>query len=213
MANYISEDDIEKAAIKLLLEQLDYDEHINCYTADEKDLRDGSNRNSKEEVLFTDLLRKALNKLNKGVPEPAIEQAINELAKGRSSMSAMMANKEVYELIKEGFPVKVLNKQGREEPIRVKFIDFKKASNNNFTVVSQLWIKGMPKFRRPDLIIYVNGIPLVFIELKNSNIEIKDAYDVNLTTYLKEIPQLFPYNAVCILSNASETKLGAFKAE
>ncbi|MBK8416399.1 MAG: type I restriction endonuclease subunit R [Bacteroidetes bacterium] len=96
----------------------------------------------------------------------------------------------------------MLNKQGREEPIRVKFIDFKKASNNNFTVVSQLWIKGMPKFRRPDLIIYVNGIPLVFIELKNSNIEIKDAYDVNLTTYLKEIPQLFPYNAFCILSNA-----------
>jgi type I restriction enzyme R subunit len=169
MGNYISEDDIEKAAIKLLLERLDYDEHINCYTADEKDLRDRSNRSSKEEVLFTDLLRKALIKLNKGVPEPAIEQAINELAKGRSSMSAMMANKEVYELIKEGFPVKVLNKQGREEPIRVKFIDFKKASNNNFTVVSQLWIKGMPKFRRPDLIIYVNGIPLVFIELKNSN--------------------------------------------
>lgn len=213
MANYISEDDIEKAAIKLLLEQLDYDEHINCYTADEKDLRDGSNRSSKEDVLFTDQLRKALIKLNKGVPEQAIEQAINELAKGRSSMSAMMANKEVYELIKEGFPVKVLNKQGREEPIRIKFIDFKKASNNNFAVVSQLWIKGMPKFRRPDLIIYVNGIPLVFIELKNSNIEIKDAYDYNLTTYLKEIPQLFPYNAVCILSNAAETKVGAFKSE
>ncbi len=71
----------------------------------------------------------------------------------------------------------------------------------------------MPKFRRPDLIIYINGIPLVFIELKNSNVEVKNAYDHNLQTYYKEIPQLFVYNAVNILSNAVETKVGAFRGD
>lgn len=213
MANYISEDDIEKRTIKLMLEELDYDEHLTCYTPDEKQLPDGSNRTSKEEVVLTTRLQNALVKLNEGLPEAAILQAISELTKGRTSMSPMLANKEVYELIKEGFPAKVLNKQGREEPVRVKYIDFKKTSANEFTVVSQLWVKGMPKHRRPDLIIYINGIPLVFIELKNSNIEVKNAYDDNLQTYLKEIPQLFTYNAFCILSNAVETKVGAFKSE
>ena len=212
MANYISEDDIEKRAIQLLLEELNYDEHINCITADREDLRDGSNRSSKEEVLLPDRLRKSLNKLNKGVPENSIEQAINELAKGRSAMSPMLANKEVYELIKEGYSTKITNRKNREETIRVKYIDFKKAANNTFTVVNQLWVKGVD-FRRPDLIIYINGIPIVFIELKNSNIELKNAFDYNLGTYYKKIPQLFIYNAVSILSNAVETKLGAFKAD
>lgn len=212
MANFISEDDIEKRAVKLLLEQLEYDEYLNCFTADEKDLNDGSYRSSKEEVVLTDRARKALRKIN-DAPEAAIEQAVRELVKGRSGMSPMLANKQVYELIKEGFPAKVLNKDGREEPRRIRFIDFKNPTQNDFLVVSQLWIKGMSKYRRPDLIIYVNGIPFIFIELKNSNVEVKNAFDYNLITYYKEIPQLFVYNAVNILSNAVETKVGAFKAD
>ena len=123
MPNYISEDDIEKKAIQLLLEQLDYDEHLNCFTKDEKDLKDGSNRSSKDEVVFTDRVHKALKKLN-DAPDEAIEQAIRELIKGRSSMSPMLANKQVYELIKEGHTAKVLNAEGREEPKKIKFIDF-----------------------------------------------------------------------------------------
>jgi len=213
MANYITEDDIEKSAIKLLLEELDYDEHLNCYTVDEKDLRDGSKRSSKEEVVLVERLEQTLTKINKTIPLVNIHQAIRELVKGRSGMSPMLANKELYELIKDGFPTTILNSIGKEEPVRIRYIDFKNPKNNEFVVVSQLWIQGMPKFRRPDLIIYINGIPLVFIELKNSNIELKDAYDYNLQNYLKEIPQLFVYNAVSILSNAAETKVGAFKSD
>ncbi len=213
MANYISEDDIEKRAVRLLLEELNYDEHLNCYTADEKQLADGSKRISKEEVVLSDRLHRALSKLNQDIPDQAIQQAIRELIKGRTGMSPMLANKEVYELIKEGYTAKVMNQEGREEPVRVRYLDFKNPNNNEFTVVSQLWIKGMPKYRRPDLIIYINGIPLIFIELKNSNIEVQDAYNVNLKKYLQEVPQLFTYNAFCILSNAVETKIGAFQSE
>ena len=74
-------------------------------------------------------------------------------------------------------------------------------------------MKGELRFRRPDVLLYVNGIPLVFIELKNSNIKLKNAYDENMTNYEQEIPQLFLTNAFCVLSNAIETKVGSFTAE
>ena len=185
---------------------------MNCFTANDKDLNDRSHRSSKEEVVLTDRVRKALHKLN-NAPESAIEQAIHELVRGRSSMSPMLANKQVYELIKGGFSAKIVDKEGRETSEKIHFIDFKNPKNNEFLVVSQLWIQGKPKLRRPDLILYINGIPLVFIELKNANIAVKNAYDDNLKTYYKEIPQLFTYNAVTILSNAIETKVGAFQAD
>ncbi|MBN1188104.1 MAG: type I restriction endonuclease subunit R [Bacteroidales bacterium] len=213
MANYISEDDIEKRAIQMFLEELHYDGHICCLTKDEKNLNDGSNRSGKEEVVLADHLRSAMVRINRKAPDAAIDQAINELVKGRSGMSLMSANKEVYELIREKYTAKIINKKGREEPVKIQYIDFNNPDKNEFLVVSQLWIKGMPKFRRPDLLIYINGIPLVFIELKNSNIEVKSAYDHNLKIYLEEIPQLFVYNAITILSNAVETKLGAFQAD
>jgi len=75
-----------------------------------------------------------------------------------------------------------------------------------------MWIKGEVHWRRPDLIIFINGLPLVFIELKNSNILVKNAYDKNLKDYLKDIPYLFNFNQICVLSNGMETRLGSFKA-
>ena len=84
---------------------------------------------------------------------------------------------------------------------------------NRYLAVTQLWIKGERGFRRPDVLLYVNGIPLVFIELKNSNVKLKTAFDDNLTNYKKDIPQLFLTNAFCVLSNAIETKVGSITAE
>jgi type I restriction enzyme R subunit len=71
--------------------------------------------------------------------------------------------------------------------------------------VSQLWVRGEHGYRRPDVLLYVNGLPLVFIELKNSNVKLRAAFDDNLTTYKAEIPQLFTANALCLLSNGIET--------
>ncbi len=92
-------------------------------------------------------------------------------------------------------------------------LDFNTPGNNRFLAVTQLWIKGERGFRRPDVLLYVNGIPLVFIELKNSNVKLRNAYDDNLTNYKAEIPQLFLTNAFCVLSNAIETKVGSITAE
>ena len=162
-------------------------------------------------VLF-DILREKVAALNPRVPESAREEAIARLTDRRYTMSQILANKEVYNLIRDGMPVEYENAKGKKSRARVRFIDFNNAAKNDFLAVTQLWIKGERYFRRPDILLYVNGIPLVFIELKNSNIALRNAYDDNLTNYRHDIPLLFQYNAICILSNAIETRVGSVTA-
>ena len=76
-----------------------------------------------------------------------------------------------------------------------------------------MWVRGERGFRRPDVLLYVNGIPLVFIELKNSNVKLKSAYESNVAAYRSEIPQLYLTNAFCVLSNGIETRVGSMTAE
>src|SRR5690625_2533803 len=75
-----------------------------------------------------------------------------------------------------------------------------------------MWIKGETQYRRSDLLLFVNGLPLVFIELNNSDVNLKTAYDKNLQDYIHDIPQLFYFNQICVLSNATETRIGSFTA-
>ncbi len=211
MPNFITEDQIEKAILNRLKEKHNYGV-LNCFTKDADDLNDKTGREQKTEVVFKQLLKEKLIEFNREVPPDAIETAVEKLTEKRFSMSPVLANKEVYNLIKEGVPVEYENRSGEREQKRLTVIDFTTPFNNDFLAVSQLWIKGEHYFRRPDIIIYINGLPLVFIELKNSGIQLKNAYDDNLTDYKKDIPLLFQYNALCILSNARETKVGSVTA-
>jgi len=211
LPNFISEDQIEKATVKLLTERFRY-RAVNCFTQEADDLGDRSNRASKQEVIFFDILKEYAVRINPCIPEAAIDDAISQLTARRYAMSPILANKEVYGLIRDGIPVEYQNEEGRTEHGRVQVIDFSNTAANDFLAVTQLWIKGERYPRRPDIIIYINGLPLVFIELKNSNIKVKNAYDDNLTNYRKDIPLLFQYNALCILSNAIDTKVGSFTA-
>ena len=212
MPNFISEDTIEQAILKRLHGQFGF-ELLNCYTSDAADLNDRSGRGDKREVIFAERLKDAAKRLNTGIPESAIDEALAKLTDKRYAMSAIAANREIDGLIRDGIPVEFENAQGKKEQERVRVLDFSPDSTGNrFLAVSQLWIKGEQKYRRPDILLYVNGIPLVFIELKNSNVKLRSAFDDNLTTYRTEIPQLFLYNALCILSNAIETKVGSFNS-
>lgn len=211
MPNFISEDQIEKAAIAKLTGTYGY-RTINCYTSDLENLADGSNRANKQEVIFRDILKNHARKLNPGIPESVIDQALERFTARRSAMSPYNANREIYGLIKDGVPVRYENSAGRTEDGIVRLIDFSRPEDNDFLAVTQLWIKGDRYPRRPDILVYVNGIPLVFVELKNSNVKVQNAYDDNLTNYRHDIPQLFAYNGFCVLSNAIETKIGSFTA-
>jgi type I restriction enzyme, R subunit len=214
MPNFISENDIEQAILQKLNQQHHF-HLLNCYTADPDNLNDRSNRTDKRDVILADRLKAAALRLNPNLPEVAIDKAIAILTHKRYAMSAIAANREVDSLIRDGIQIEYENLQGRTENGRVKVIDFNDFSptgKNEFLAVSQMWIKGEQTYRRPDILLYINGLPLVFIELKNSNIKLQTAFDDNLNNYKRDIPQLFHTNAFCILSNALETKIGSFTA-
>lgn len=212
MPNFISEEQIEEALIKRLQLLSGY-ESLNCYTEDPEDLNDGSNRQSKRDVILLDRLKEAMTALNRKIPEKVIDAALEKFTERRLSMSLIAANREIYDLLRNGIPVDYDDAKGKRRRERVRLIDFNNTENNRYLAVSQLWIKGELRFRRPDVLLYVNGIPLVFIELKNSNVKLRTAYDDNLVTYKKEIPQLFLTNGFCVLSNAVETRVGSLTAE
>ena len=212
MPNFISEDQIEQALVQKLQHLHGFDV-LDCYTESAEDLNDGSNRASKRDAILVDRLREAALRLNPDIPRAAIESALEKLCERRQAMTLIAANQEIYGLLRDGIAVTFDNAQGQSQQERVRLLDFNVAGNNRFLVVTQLWIKGERGFRRPDVLLYVNGIPLVFIELKNSNVKLRNAYDDNLTNYKAEIPQLFLTNAFCVLSNAVETKVGSITAQ
>jgi type I restriction enzyme, R subunit len=218
MPNFISEDDIEQAILQKLSQH--GFQQLNCFTANPDTLNDRSKRTDKRDVILSDRLKAAALRLNPGLSEAAIDKALAILTNPRYAMSAIAANREVDELIRDGIQTDDEDDQGRTVPVKVRVIDFNDFSlnnlnaskNNDYLAVSQLWIKGERTYRRPDILLYINGLPLVFIELKNSNIKLQNAFDDNLTDYKRDIPQLFLTNAFCILSNAIETKVGSFTA-
>ena len=220
MANFISEDQIEQALLQRLQHLCGYDA-LNCFTATPDDLNDGSGRSDKREVILAVRLRAAVQRLNPQAPATAQEQAVAVLMQPRIAMSLVAANREVDALIRGGVPVEYEATAGPEAgkkiTERLRVIDFDtpapQAGRNEYLAVTQLWVRGEKGYRRPDVLLYVNGLPLVFIELKNSNVKLRAAYDDNLINYKAEIPQLFATNALCLLSNGIETKVGSLSAQ
>lgn len=213
MPNFISEDQIEQALLQRLQHICGFDV-LECYTADPADLNDGSGRSDKRDVLLPGHLKAATLKLNPHIPETTVDAALARLAERRQAMSLIAANREVDALLRNGITVNFEDAQGLEQQEQLRLIDFNDVSANAFLAVTQLWIKctgtgALADYRRPDVLLYVNGIPLVFIELKNSNVKLKTAFSDNLTNYKHDIPQLFITNAFCVLSNAVETRLGS----
>ena len=212
MPNFISEDQIERALVQKLQHLHGFDV-LECHTEDPENLNDGSGRTNKREAILVDRVRKAAVELNPKIPPKAIEAALEKLLDRWQAMSLVAANQEVYHLLRDGIPVEFDDARGKPQKERVYLINFNEPDKNRYLAVTQLWIKGERGFRRPDVLLYINGLPLVFIELKNSNVKLKTAFDDNLTNYKREIPQLFLANAFCVLSNAIETKVGSLTAE
>ena len=219
MPNFISEDAIEQAMVQRLQDTYGYDT-LNCFTTDSADLNDRSRRTDKRDVILHDRLKEAAIALNPTVPESAINDALKQLCDKRQVMSTIAANRELDSLIRDGVHVEFKDEQSRNRKERVKVIDFNNPTSphNQFLAVTQLWIQSTGPaakagYRRPDILLYINGLPLVFIELKNSNVKLRAAYDDNLTNYKADIPQLFLTNALCVLSNGIETRIGSLTAE
>ncbi|MFP6413703.1 type I restriction endonuclease subunit R [Pseudomonas aeruginosa] len=166
-------------------------------------------RQTQQDVVLEGRLRAALSKLNPGLPSDAINLVVEELARDRSKLLPVNANQEVYRLLKDGVPVPVTDEHGHNTLKVAKVIDWGKVEENDFFLASQFWVKGDYHTRRTDLLGFVNGIPLLFVELKATHKTLKAAYDDNLTDYRTVIPQLFTYNGALMLSNGSQTVVGS----
>ena len=170
-------------------------------------------RETKGEVVLTERLRYALIKLNVGLPEEAIQTAIDEIARDRSAMTMAAANREIYQLLKEGVAVSLPDlENGGQKTERLRVVDWENPEQNDFLLVSQLSVVGNLYTCRPDLVGFVNGLPLVVIELKKPGVPARAAFDENLTHYKQEIPQLFWFNALLIASNGTDSRVGSLTA-
>lgn len=157
------------------------------------------------------VLKASLVKINPHIPESIIDDVEKTLIRDFTGTDIVATNYDLYNKIRNQIKVKV-RRNGRDDFDFVKLVDFDTPTNNTFTAVSQMWIQGKLYWRRPDVLIFVNGLPLVFIELKNSVVKVEEAYNKNLQNYIKDIPNLFAFNQICVLSNGLETRLGAFNA-
>ena len=213
MANYISEDDIEKAILEKL-NNLPFNYDILRCPADAEsrdNLNDGTGRNSKRQCVLPVVLTDALYRINPTIDKSIIDGIVRDLSRDFTGTDLTDSNYKNYKKIRDKIKVKV-KKNGKDDFDFVQLIDFDNPENNTFTAVSQMWIQGHYNYRRPDILIFVNGLPLVFIELKNSIVKVEEAYNKNLLNYKKDVPNLFAFNQICVLSNGLETKLGAFNA-
>jgi type I restriction enzyme R subunit len=206
--NRITENTIEEFSIELL-ERLGYNY---IYAPDIAHDGDKPERANYEEVLLTERLQNAIQRINPKVPIDSQEEALKEIQ--RINSPELLANNESFHrLLTEGINVSY-QKDGHDRGDLVWLIDFKNPENNEFIVANQFTVIENGNNKRPDVILFVNGIPLVVIELKNpadENATVKSAFK-QLQTYKQTIPSLFTYNGIMIVSDGLEAKAGTLSS-
>ena len=192
-----TEDTFEQAVIELF-ENMGYT-HI--YAPD-------MNRTDYSRPLLDDVLRDCLVRLNRNLPVTAIDEAILKL-NDFDAGSLLQKNMVFMDYLQNGITVKYAVK-GEERSSVVKLIDYIDADKNDFYVVNQYTFVENVNNRRPDLILFINGLPLVLMELKSPSkdeVGAENAYN-QIRNYMKDIPSMFYYNAICVISDLSTNKAG-----
>ncbi len=170
-------------------------------------------RESFSQVILTKRLREAIARINPHIPADAQEAAVQKVLR-IASPDLLHNNEEFHRLLVEKVKIPY-QENGYERSHEVALIDFENPANNQFLVVNQYTIIENNQNKRPDVLLFVNGWPIVVIELKNAaseNADIKSAYQ-QIQTYKAIIPSLFTYNAVCIISDGLECKAGSVSAD
>jgi len=170
-------------------------------------------RSSETEVVLTRYLGEALVKLNPGLPTDAYQSAVRTITDATISQSLLLTNRERHEMLRDGVLVEYRDSKGELKKARLRIFDFDDPDNNHFLAVRELWIKGALYRRRADVIGFVNGIPLVFVELKAPNRDLQRAYNENLSDYKDTIPHLFEHNAFIVLGNGITAKYGSLSSK
>ena len=198
---------VQESAGHLLHDELGWDVYY-AYNTEKLGVNGTFGRKSYREIVLWRYFKDAVFNLNPWLTESVYEDAVKKLEHHLNSASLMQINEEKYGYLRDGIPVMVKKPNGKTEQERVQVFDFADPENNHFLAIKELKIHGELYRRRTDIVGFVNGIPLLFVELKNHNVDVQDAYTCNYTDYLDTIPHLFYYNAFLMLSNGSEAKVG-----
>jgi type I restriction enzyme R subunit len=193
-------------------------ESVYAYSAETFGAQGTLGRASEREMLLVRDLRAALARLNPDLPESAREQAVEKLTHIDFARSLVQHNREFYGFIRGGVPVEWRDASGETRHAHAQVVDFGNAGNNRFLAVRELKIQGVrvPHYnRRADLVCFVNGLPLVFIELKAVYRNIRAGFDGNLTDYLDEhsIAHAFHHNAFLVVSNGDQARYGSITSK
>lgn len=212
MSYEYSEDGLVEAAAQEILEDLGWNV-VYAWTqetfATQPDRSDGLlGRFNKSEVLLERDLLAALQELNPDLPPTAYQQAVDTLKRSLADKHLAAINQDKHALLVDGVPVSFPDEHGVLQKKRLRVFDFSNPGNNRFTAVRQLEVVGQLYNRRPDVVGFVNGIPLVFFELKAHHTDLRHAYDDNLSDYKDTIPELLHCNAFIILSNGTDARVG-----
>lgn len=212
MKSFISEDDIEQT----ICNRLSMPEYgwtrIECDpSVQAQDDVTLTGRANSSECILPEVFLNALKRINPQIDEEILKGIVRDFRKDYTATDMVDTNYKFYNQLRNGINVKV-KKNGKEDFDIVKLIDFDNVKNNDFHCVNQMWIKGRFRYRRPDVLLFVNGLPVVFIELKNSTVKVEESYNKNLVSYRKDIPNVFALNQICVLSNGLQTKLGAWNS-
>lgn len=207
MSYEYSEDGLVEAATQQALEDLGWRV---VYAWKKENFGDNGllGRENKSEVILKRHLRAALEKLNPNLPATAYTHAIDQITEKSADKTLGQINKEKHALLTKGIQISYRNNNSEMEVKRLRVFDFEHPLENEFLAVRQLEVVGDLYHRRPDVVGFVNGIPLVFFELKAHHTDLANAYHDNLTDYKDSISSIFHCNAFIIISNGTDAKLG-----
>lgn len=198
---------VQESAGNLLRDELGWDVQF-AYNKEVLGKNGTFGRTSYKEILLKRYFNAALKKFNPWINDEQILEAQRILENRLSTSSLLQINEEKYFLIRDGIKVTVKKPNGETEKQTAALIDFKNPQNNYFLALKELKIHGDLYRRRTDIVGFVNGIPLLFVELKKTTVDVQNAYEDNYTDYQDTIPHLFYYNAFVMLSNGTEAKVG-----
>lgn len=198
---------VQESAGNLLRDELGWDVKF-AYNTEVLGKNGTFGRESYKDILLVRYFKEALKKFNPWINDKQIIEAQQLLEKRLSTSSLLQVNEEKYFLIRDGIPVTIKKPNGQTETKKAVVIDFQNPDNNYFLAIKELKIHGDLYRRRTDIVGFVNGIPLLFVELKKNTVDVQNAYDDNYTDYQDTIPHLFYYNAFIMLSNGTEAKVG-----
>jgi type I restriction enzyme R subunit len=212
MGQYTEDTLVQQTTAEYLEQELGWDSEY-AYNTEDYGTDSLLGRKDEREVVLKRYLRAKLVELNGGLPQDAYDDAVRQIVTTIAAQSLLTTNREKYDLIKNGVQVTFHNDKGERVRKRLRVFDFTKPTNNHFLCVRELWVRGDLYRRRADIVGFVNGLPLLFIECKNIHKNLRVAFERNFSDYKDTIPHLFHHNAIVMFGNGDKARIGSITSK